>query len=136
MVPYSRQTSRSATLSWVREAFRRPEAGGSRLPKDPTRQNGSLKTAWNNVREKAGVSVRWHDNRDTLITELAENGAGDEAKGGSDPDLCFIPRVSSESKPLTTRTDRYEDAPSPIHTGVRISTSISQWITTVELKSI
>jgi hypothetical protein len=30
------------------------------------------------VRKKAGVSGRWHDNRHTLITELAENGAGDE----------------------------------------------------------
>jgi integrase len=30
------------------------------------------------VRRKAGVSGRWHDNRHTLITELAESGAGDE----------------------------------------------------------
>jgi integrase len=30
------------------------------------------------VREKAGVVGRWHDNRHTLVTELAENGAGDE----------------------------------------------------------
>lgn len=51
---------------------------GSGFPEDPTRQIGSLKTAWNNVRKKAGVSGRWHDNRHTLITELAENGAGDE----------------------------------------------------------
>ncbi len=38
----------------------------------------SLKTAWDMVREKAGVAGRWHDNRHTLITELAESGAGDE----------------------------------------------------------
>jgi integrase len=30
------------------------------------------------VRRKAGVSGRWHDNRHTLITELAESGTGDE----------------------------------------------------------
>jgi hypothetical protein len=37
----------------------------------------TLKTAWNNVREKAKVKGRWHDNRHTLITDLAESGAGD-----------------------------------------------------------
>ena len=30
------------------------------------------------VRTKAGVTGRWHDNRHTLITELAESGVGDE----------------------------------------------------------
>jgi integrase len=30
------------------------------------------------VREKAKVVGRWHDNRHTLVTELAESGAGDE----------------------------------------------------------
>jgi hypothetical protein len=30
----------------------------------------TLKTAWNNVREKTGVKGRWHDNRHTLITDL------------------------------------------------------------------
>jgi integrase len=30
------------------------------------------------VRKKAAVTGRRHDNRHTLITELAENGAGDE----------------------------------------------------------
>ena len=30
------------------------------------------------VRQKAGVKGRWHDNRHTLVTELAESGAGDE----------------------------------------------------------
>jgi integrase len=53
-------------------------AFGSPLPKDPTRPITSFKTAWNKVREKAGVKGRWHDNRHTLVTELAEGGAGDE----------------------------------------------------------
>jgi integrase len=30
------------------------------------------------VRKEANVKGRWHDNRHTLITELAESGAGDE----------------------------------------------------------
>jgi integrase len=60
----------------------RPEwfvfAFGTPLPKDPTRPITSFKTAWTKVREKAGVKGRWHDNRHTLVTELAESGAGDE----------------------------------------------------------
>jgi integrase len=52
--------------------------GGGRWPKDPTRPIKSLKTSWTTIREKAGVTGRWHDNRHTLITELAETGAGDE----------------------------------------------------------
>jgi integrase len=60
----------------------RPEwfvfAFGTPLPKDPTRPITSFKTAWIKVRKKAGVKGRWHDNRHTLVTELAESGAGDE----------------------------------------------------------
>jgi integrase len=51
---------------------------GTPLPKDPTRSITSFKTAWIKVRKNAGVKGRWHDNRHTLITELAETGAGDE----------------------------------------------------------
>ena len=53
-------------------------AFGSPLPNDPTRPITSFKTAWKKVREKAAVKGRWHDNRQTLVTELAESGAGDE----------------------------------------------------------
>jgi integrase len=53
-------------------------AFGSPLPKDPTRPITSFKTAWKKVRERAAVKGRWHDNRHTLVTELAESGAGDE----------------------------------------------------------
>jgi integrase len=38
----------------------------------------SFKTAWNRVRREAKVSARLHDLRHTLITKLAESGAGDE----------------------------------------------------------
>ena len=51
---------------------------GSPQPTDPTRHVTTLKTVWNNIREKAGVKGRWHDNRHTLVTELAESGAGDQ----------------------------------------------------------
>ncbi|HTF67696.1 MAG TPA: site-specific integrase, partial [Edaphobacter sp.] len=51
---------------------------GRRGKMDPTRHVTTLKTAWGNVRTKADVKGRWHDNRHTLITELAESGAGDE----------------------------------------------------------
>jgi integrase len=45
---------------------------------DPSRPITSLKKAWTNVRAKAKVTGRWHDARHTLITELAESGAGDQ----------------------------------------------------------
>jgi integrase len=53
-------------------------AFGKPLPKDPTRPITSFKTAWSKVRKNADVKGRWHDNRHTLVTELAESGAGDE----------------------------------------------------------
>ena len=51
---------------------------GKGQPNDPTRPVTSLKTAWTKVRNKANVVGRWHDKRHTLVTELAESGAGDE----------------------------------------------------------
>ena len=44
----------------------------------PTRPVTTLRTAWTKVRAEAKVVGRWHDNRHTLVTELAESGAGDE----------------------------------------------------------
>jgi integrase len=51
---------------------------GRPYPSDPTRHITSFKTAWKTVKKKAKVKGRWHDNRHTLITELAEAGTGDE----------------------------------------------------------
>ena len=71
-------------VEWYKDKFReiRPEwyvfPFGKPSPCDPTRPVTTLKTAWSNVRENAGVTGRWHDNRHTLITELAESGAGDQ----------------------------------------------------------
>jgi len=51
---------------------------GKGQPNDPTSPVTTLRTAWTKVRDKAKVVGRWHDNRHTLVTELAESGAGDE----------------------------------------------------------
>jgi integrase len=55
----------------------KPKKGQSR-PLDPTKPITSLKKAWQNARKRPGVKGRWHDARHTLITELAETGAGDQ----------------------------------------------------------
>lgn len=75
MVEYSKwYTARFGTIQpdWYVFAFGKP------WPNDPTRPMVTLKTSWNNVKRKAKVKGRWHDNRHTLITDLAESGAGDE----------------------------------------------------------
>lgn len=53
-----------------------PFGRGKKL--DPSRHVTTLKTAWGNLRKWANVSGRWHDHRHTLITQLAENGHGEE----------------------------------------------------------
>jgi integrase len=45
---------------------------------EPFRPINSFKTAWENVREKAGVKARFHDLRHTAITNLCESGASEE----------------------------------------------------------
>jgi len=45
---------------------------------DPTRPMTTLKTVWGNIKKRTRITGRWHDNRHTLITELAESGAGDQ----------------------------------------------------------
>jgi integrase len=75
MIDYAKwYTKRFGTIQpgWYVFAFGKP------WPNDPSRPIVTLKTSWDNVRTKAGVTGRWHDNRHTLITDLAESGAGDE----------------------------------------------------------
>jgi len=75
MVEYTKwYTKRFGTIQpkWYVFPFGKPR------PFDPTRPMVTLKTSWGNVRKNAGVSGRWHDNRHTLVTDLAERGAGDE----------------------------------------------------------
>jgi len=62
----------SCNPEWFVFPFGRP------LPTDPTRPITTFKTAWTKARKEAGVKGRWHDNRHTVVTELAESGAGDE----------------------------------------------------------
>jgi integrase len=52
--------------------------GGKANHLDPTKPVTTIKTSWRNVRRKAGVKGRLHDSRHTLVTELAESGAGDQ----------------------------------------------------------
>lgn len=75
MVDYAKwYTSRFGAIQpqWYVFPFGKPR------PQDPTRAIVTLKASWNNARAKAKVQGRWHDNRHTLITDLAESGAGDE----------------------------------------------------------
>ena len=75
-------------------------AFGKPWPNDPTRPIVTLKTSWSNVRSKAGVSGRWHDNRHTFITDLAESGAAD----GNHPRHCG-PRVEADAQALLPHPD-------------------------------
>jgi integrase len=67
---------------WHLEKFgeMRPEwyvfPAGKPQPTDPTRPPTSFKTVWAAVKKDAGVTGRWHDNRHTFITDLAESGEG------------------------------------------------------------
>jgi integrase len=52
---------------------------GKPQPTDPRRPATSFKTVWAAIKSDAGVAGRWHDNRHTFITDLAESGeASDE----------------------------------------------------------
>jgi len=75
MIEYAKwYTQRFGTIKpdWFVFPFGKPR------PTDPTRPMVTLKTSCSNVRKAAKVTGRWHDNRHTLITDLAESGAGDE----------------------------------------------------------
>ena len=47
---------------------------GRPQPTDPTKPCTSFKTVWRMIKSKAEVKGRWHDNRHTFITGLAESG--------------------------------------------------------------
>ena len=63
---------RCSSVGMVRFRFRQAVAERSNPP------SGDSKNFMDNVRKKANVTGRWHDNRHTLITDLAESGTGDE----------------------------------------------------------
>ncbi|HWB87019.1 MAG TPA: site-specific integrase [Bryobacteraceae bacterium] len=66
--------------TWYLEKFKelKPEwyvfPAGRPQPTDPTRPCTSFKTVWQKIKANAGVTGRWHDNRHTFITGLAESG--------------------------------------------------------------
>lgn len=66
--------------AWYREKFKdlKPEwfvfPAGRPQPTDPTKPCTSFKTVWRMIKSKADVKGRWHDNRHTFITGLAESG--------------------------------------------------------------
>jgi integrase len=66
--------------AWYREKFKdlKPEwfvfPAGKPQPTDPTKPCTSFKTVWRKIKAEAGVTGRWHDNRHTFITGLAESG--------------------------------------------------------------
>lgn len=47
---------------------------GERRPWDPANPTDSMETSWANLRDKAGVSCRLHDLRQTAATKMAESG--------------------------------------------------------------
>jgi integrase len=69
-----------AYSNWYREKFEdlKPEwfvfPAGRPQPTDPTKPCTSFKTVWRMIKSKAGVKGRWHDNRHTFVTGLAESG--------------------------------------------------------------
>lgn len=70
---------------WYLKKFGATEPGwyvfpfGAPQPTDPTRPMVTLKTSWAKVKKTAGVTGRWHDNRHSWVTDLAESGeASDE----------------------------------------------------------
>jgi integrase len=67
----TRKSSPVGSLSdtYSRSVRRNPRTRQKRAP--PSRRSGTS-------RADAGVKGRWHDNRHTLITVLAESGAGDQ----------------------------------------------------------
>ena len=72
-------------VEWLRQTFGavKPEwylfpfYDDARRPTDPTRPVTTIKSAWEGVRDAAGVQCRFHDLRHTAITKLAEQGVPD-----------------------------------------------------------
>jgi integrase len=98
---------------------------GQPQPTDPTRPMVTLKTSWAKVKADACVTGRWHDNRHTFITDLAESGeAGDEtirdmAGHVSKQMLKHYSHIRMEAKrraveSLVTKTVEKEGTPSPL----------------------
>jgi len=70
-----------AYRNWYKQKVAPPEPDhyvfpfGSNRKWNPSRHITTLKSAWENVRAKAGLKARFHDLRHTAITNLCESGA-------------------------------------------------------------
>ena len=70
----------AACAEWYQRRFAefRPKwyvfPDGKPRPNHPTRPVTTLTTAWRNLRDKAAVQGRWHDNRHTWVSWLRQNG--------------------------------------------------------------
>lgn len=68
----------SAYAAWFTKQFQKTRSTdylfpwGSPAPSDPPRPTTTIKTAWENLRDKSGVSCRLHDLRHTAATKIAE----------------------------------------------------------------
>jgi hypothetical protein len=81
---------------------------------DPTRPVTTLNTAWQNLREKAKVTGRWHDNRHTLVAELAESGASDHGcRHVSKQMLKHYSHIRMEAKRTALESIVQKQAPKP-----------------------
>jgi integrase len=94
-----------------------PSGAYNRL--DSTKPVTSFKTAWNRVRREAKVSARFHDLRHTLITKLAESGAGDETIMGiaghvSRRMLSRYAHIRTEAKRKALESIVRTDVPIPV----------------------
>ena len=94
-----------------------PQGQHSRL--EVTKPVTSFKTAWNRVRREAKVSARFHDLRHTLITKLAESGAGDETVMGiaghvSRRMLSRYAHIRTEAKRKALESIVRAEAPIPV----------------------
>ena len=95
---------------------------GRAHPTDPTRPITTFKTAWRKVLSKAGVTGRWHDSRHTMITELAERGAGDETiraiAGHVSPHMLkhySHIRMEAKRRAVESLVTKPEEKPQPEH---------------------
>jgi integrase len=70
----------SMHAAWFTKRFKETKSSdylfpwGSPFPTDPARRATTIKTAWESLREEAGVSCRLHDLRHTAATKMAEAG--------------------------------------------------------------
>ena len=99
---------------WVEQKLNRPPGPAdyvfpfskNRGPLDPTKAVLSIKTAWESVREKAGVKCRFHDLRHTAYSKL------DEAEVPEQVIMALMGHVSKQMRERYShaRMDRMRDA--------------------------